>query len=455
MSSELGARIRRLRQERGLTQAQLAGERFSESYVSLIESGKRSPTAEALVHLAETLGSSVEAISGESPLPDAATAEMFIRRGEWETDSGNPGAARRHLEEGIEVATRLGLTALAVRGKIASARAHEANGDLRGAINVWEALLHQGRSDPRNVPPASVTIGLSRCYRELGDLGRAIETGEQYWKELRHQDLHDPVVGENAVVVGATLLSAYLELGDQPRCRELSAELVHLAETVDTPMATGAAYWNAALAAEAEGQIAEALHLAEQAQARMAHTQDVRNRARLQVVLGGLNLRTDPPNPGEATRLLVAAEPVLEQFGSPVDIAYCRTELARAYLQAGDHVRARQLAQSTVADLTALAEPPLELARTLMVLASAQSALHDKSRAKKHAREAAELLERAGASKDSASRWSELAELCVELGDSEGAFAAFRRANELLGIKKTVGTERPVETGTSETAAAG
>src|SRR5262249_50778318 len=146
-------------------------------------------------------------------------------------------------------------------------------------------------------------------------------------------------------------------------------------ETVDTPMATGAAYWNAALAAEAGGRIAEALRLAERAQASMAQTQDVRNRARLQVVLGGLHLRAEPPDTLEAVRLLNAADPVLQQFGSTVDVGYCRTELARAYLQDGDFERSRGLARSTIQGLEAHGDAPLELARTLMVLASAESSL--------------------------------------------------------------------------------
>lgn len=445
MSDRLGERVRRLRLERGLTQAQLAGDRLSESYVSLIESGRRSPTSEVIAYLAEALGCNIESLSETDSVPDASAAELLIRRGEWEMNSGRAAAAREHLMRGIEVARDLRLEPLIVRGRVATARALEADGDLRGAIAAWEELWVDAQADPRHVPTAPVAVGLSRCYRELGDLERAIQVGEQYWGDISHHDLADPAVGEDAVVVGATLLSAYLELGDQARCRQLAGELIHLAESVDTPMATGAAYWNAALAAEADGRIAEALHLAEQAQGRMALTQDIRNRARLQVVLGGLNLRVQPPDPAEAARLLAAAEPVLAQFGSPLDVAYCRTELSRAYFQAGDTARARRLAQTTIADLERIGEAPIEMARTLMVLAIAEAAARSTDAAKQHARQAAELLQQVGANMQSASCWTELAELCVDLGDSQGAIAAFRRATELLGAKKTVGS---ADTGT-------
>lgn len=417
-----------------MTQAELGGDRLSESYISLIESGRRTPASEAVEFLAERLGTTAAALTGQAALPDAANAELLIRRGEWETNSGRPEAARKHLAEGIVSSEQLGLPLLVVRGRIGMARANETEGNLREAISLWEGLLAESESDSRNIPLATVTVALSRCCRELGDLDRAIEVAERYWQAIDRKDL---AVAEDAVVVGATLLSAYLELGDTERSREMEADLIELAEQVNTPMATGAAYWNAALAAEADGRIADALTLAERAQVSMSQTEDVRNKARLQVVLGGLHLRTKPPDTLEARRLLSAADPVLQQFGSTIDVGYCRTELARAYLHDLDFELARVLAQSTIDDLERHGESPIELARTLMVMAAANSGLGNASAGRKHAQRAADLLEHAGANRQAASRWTELAELYVELGDSAAAIEAFRKATDLLGAKKT------------------
>ncbi|HWM13170.1 MAG TPA: helix-turn-helix transcriptional regulator, partial [Gaiellaceae bacterium] len=52
----LGERVRQLRIARGLTQTELAGERFSKEYVSQIERGKTRPTAETVEWLADRLG---------------------------------------------------------------------------------------------------------------------------------------------------------------------------------------------------------------------------------------------------------------------------------------------------------------------------------------------------------------------------------------------------------------
>src|SRR2546423_10521276 len=52
----LGERVRRLRNERGLTQTELAAARVSKEYISQIETGKTRPTHRMLEWLAERLG---------------------------------------------------------------------------------------------------------------------------------------------------------------------------------------------------------------------------------------------------------------------------------------------------------------------------------------------------------------------------------------------------------------
>src|SRR5437764_5936266 len=52
----LGERLRQLRVASGLTQSELAGDRFSKEYVSQIERGKTRPTPETIDWLAVRLG---------------------------------------------------------------------------------------------------------------------------------------------------------------------------------------------------------------------------------------------------------------------------------------------------------------------------------------------------------------------------------------------------------------
>ena len=61
----VGSRLRHLRLAAGLTQAELAGKRFSHAYVSVLEAGRREPSRAAVEYFAERLGVSVEEIWSE------------------------------------------------------------------------------------------------------------------------------------------------------------------------------------------------------------------------------------------------------------------------------------------------------------------------------------------------------------------------------------------------------
>jgi len=56
LSGSFGTRVRELRQERGWSQARLGGEEYTASYISYIESGRRAPSPDAAMYLADTLG---------------------------------------------------------------------------------------------------------------------------------------------------------------------------------------------------------------------------------------------------------------------------------------------------------------------------------------------------------------------------------------------------------------
>jgi transcriptional regulator with XRE-family HTH domain len=61
--SAFGKRLREFRRSQRLTQAELAGDRYTAAYISQLESGRRQPTKESLVYIAERLGVSVEELS--------------------------------------------------------------------------------------------------------------------------------------------------------------------------------------------------------------------------------------------------------------------------------------------------------------------------------------------------------------------------------------------------------
>ena len=80
--SRLGERIRQLRVARGLTQSELAGDRFSKQYMSGIERGATRPSEETLGWLADRLGVDRRFLELGLPPDDWAHTESMIARAE-------------------------------------------------------------------------------------------------------------------------------------------------------------------------------------------------------------------------------------------------------------------------------------------------------------------------------------------------------------------------------------
>src|SRR5579862_7286594 len=90
----LGERLRQLRVAAGLTQSDLAGERFSKEYVSQIERGKTRPTTETIQWLADRLGVDAGFLASGVAADERARIEGALTRAEalYEADEDREAA---------------------------------------------------------------------------------------------------------------------------------------------------------------------------------------------------------------------------------------------------------------------------------------------------------------------------------------------------------------------------
>src|ERR687884_1344486 len=84
----LGERLRQLRVAAGLTQSDLAGERFSKEYVSQIERGKTRPTRETIEWLALRLGADANFLENGVSTDERDRIETLLARAEAISQSG-------------------------------------------------------------------------------------------------------------------------------------------------------------------------------------------------------------------------------------------------------------------------------------------------------------------------------------------------------------------------------
>src|SRR5437764_8721611 len=78
--ARLGERLRQLRVGAGLTQSDLAGDRFSKEYISQIERGKTRPTSDTIEWLALRLGVDAGFLQSGVSADERAKAETILAR---------------------------------------------------------------------------------------------------------------------------------------------------------------------------------------------------------------------------------------------------------------------------------------------------------------------------------------------------------------------------------------
>src|SRR3954464_13058743 len=97
--TSMGERVRQLRIARGLTQTELAGERFSKEYVSQIERGKTRPTGETIEWLASRLGVDPSFVETGVSSSERERVESVIARAEAALESNSYQDAIDELSE--------------------------------------------------------------------------------------------------------------------------------------------------------------------------------------------------------------------------------------------------------------------------------------------------------------------------------------------------------------------
>jgi transcriptional regulator with XRE-family HTH domain len=439
----VGERVRNLRLTRRLSQAQLAGHDLSDSYISLIESGKRTPTPTVLRMLAERLGCTPEYLADGIEPEQRAHLEVRERHAELARLDGDPETALTILDEVLARSDDADLTA---RARWTRAQSLADLGRTEAAIAVFEEIREQAERDTGQgcwLPPV---IALARCYHLVGDLGQSIALGERAIGRLHELGLS---IGPEHAELGRVLMLAYVDRSDLDRARDLGRTLLATAPDVIDGPAMAVAYRKASARALETGAIGDALFFARRAieaykESEAAQAQALLNVAGARALLRGMGaVRLAGAEPGagyrhgreiepaaaqEALELLHAAAPRL----TGADAADCRVETARALVHIGKIDQAVELAEQT------LAEPggdPLGAARARLILARARLAGGEPQSAGPLLESVADELRKLPSGRAIAQVLRELGDLFEAVGDAHGATDAYRRALEAAGLR--------------------
>jgi len=149
-AESIGARLRRLRLERGLSQRQLASRGVSYAYISRIESGQRTPSVRAIRLLARRLGVAPEYLESGADIGPVEALELRLTDAELRLRLGDHSGEVRHaLQAVLKEAQRAGESEIAMHAQIALGLSSLAAGNEREAAQYLAIAVDSPIVTPR------------------------------------------------------------------------------------------------------------------------------------------------------------------------------------------------------------------------------------------------------------------------------------------------------------------
>jgi tetratricopeptide (TPR) repeat protein len=433
MREPVGARLKRLRLERGFSQRDLSSPGVSYAYISRIEAGARTPSVKALRMLARKLGVSVEYLETGSDLRDVEQRELRLADAELELRlAEDPSAAEQKLRELQQEAEAAGDHVSASRARVAVGLAAASQGRHLDAVERLEEALRDSTITPQTRPDLYAALGQS--YSALGAPDRAVRLFDKAIADLREASPENPTT----VIWFATLLSyALSDAGEYERARDVViGALADAGDTTDHYTRVRL-YWSMARLAGMEGRSTEALEYIRHAIALLKATDDDLRLARAYLLSAGIEATEGDAS--SAKTHLRNAKQLLGTRPEPVDIGMLRIGESRVATLERDADKAIASAREAI---DVLAEfNAAEQGAAVWALALGLALAGDTTGANDSYRRAIDLLTVHGRRHDAAQACLDWGTFHREQGQEEEAEAAFRRAAD-LGLKADVEAAR-------------
>jgi tetratricopeptide (TPR) repeat protein len=336
----IGARLKRLRLQKGLSQRDLSSPGVSYAYISRIEAGARTPSVKALRKLSQKLGVSVEYLETGRDIRDVDDRELRLADAELELRvAQNTEEAEKKVKAVLDEALTAGDVASATRAQLVLGLVAARRGNHLDAVERLEAVLDSGGVTVESRPDVYATLGQS--YASLGAPDRAVRLFRRCLDELG-----DRPEDASTRIWFATLLSyALTDSGDYDGARDVIRGALEGAGVDADPYTRMRLYWSRARLAGVEGRSAEALESIREAIALLKATDDSLHLARAYLMSAGIE--ANEGNADVAERHLDEAEKLFGQSSEPVDRAMSligRSRVAALRLDAGAAVASARAA---------------------------------------------------------------------------------------------------------------
>jgi tetratricopeptide (TPR) repeat protein len=419
----LGERVRGLRRARGLTQAELAGDRFTKEYVSQIERGKTRPTVQTLEWLAGRLQVDRQFLETGASTAELHRAEGVIAQAEVAVESNA-------YDEAIELVAELVLPSpeLRVRALLVESWARMYIGEVREAL----ALVEEARdlvATPRfgDVDRAEVLYRLGCCRYKLSSVSTALAL---YTEALKLADASGLPCDRLRAHILEWRSRCYRRQRDYEAAREDIELALELAKGLGDAATVAHVFFQASLVADRQGQYVRARSYAERAKAIYEEIADRQSVGRLLNNLGGLSFMLGKPQ--QAKRYLKNAFAQALEVGSTADAAQAVSSLAQVHLRTGEIELAEEQARHALRLLDGRVDFLDEIGSVQLVLGRALMEQGRFDEAEEMLKLCEASFEQLSSDSHRASAWLAQGDLAARRGDDRASARLYRRAAEAL-----------------------
>ncbi|RSM54327.1 XRE family transcriptional regulator [Amycolatopsis sp. WAC 01376] len=216
----LGARIRRLRRARGLTQRELAEPRYDRGFLAKVESGGRLPSDDVLSHLARRLGLTADELRFGRPAGAAEELTDALETAYRELQKGGLEAAEREFTRVERRAAEYRLPDVQCHARFYLGEVQWQRYDIPLADKGFaHAMELAGTASPRL--RAMIVNRVAACRALSGDLGASVALVETALAALRAEEPVDP---DAELALVTALIHPLIEMGALRRARRAAEE---------------------------------------------------------------------------------------------------------------------------------------------------------------------------------------------------------------------------------------
>ncbi|TML25144.1 MAG: tetratricopeptide repeat protein [Actinobacteria bacterium] len=427
-SLRLGERLRQLRVAAGMTQTDLAGERFSKEYVSQIERGKTRPTPETIDWLAVRLGVDAGFLANGVSADERGRVDAVIARAEALLEARRNPEAIEEFANLRSAVLATGLAELEVRALSGEATALMREGQVREALELLDHArqLTEG-VEFSNLERVDVLFRIGVARFKLSSVQTAINLFDESLKLAESTELPSDHLRSNIL---AWRSRCYQRRRDLEAAREDVERALELAEGLNDRHTTADIFFTASAIADREGHWVLARSYAERAKAIYEELEDRRNLGRLMNNLGGLNFLLGHPD--EAESFLKDAFRIALEIGNDEGAAHAVNSLAQVHLRTGDTQRAEEQARHALELLGDRVDFIDEIGNAQLVLGRALLEQDRLDEAEIAFRAAEQAFDQLSSASHRASAWVAQGDLATRRGDDTLAARLYRNAAEAL-----------------------